>query len=352
MPVPASDADVLALAPVSSSDVWAVGGQPGVTLIEHWDGKSWSVVPSPNVTGDGVVGNGLLSAAAVSATDVWAVGLTTYQTDPDSDQYGRTLTEHWDGTRWSIVPSPNSDAIHIDSELSGVSAVSAGDVWAVGGDGPYVLHWDGKSWSRTITPTPSNRTFFAVSALKDGHVFAGGTVTGSVCEAVVSSAGVTPARSNGTAAGSSVIWHFDQPGRIVDGSGLGLFDSGPRAAGGSYMTRLASAATYPAVDTTTGMSAKLGVGLVVKPTSGTVQTPFGIGWGSDLPLPAGDVTDVQVARPNVPGGWVDWLRGQTLGGATFTPDAGAGTYQFRVRVRNITTGATSGWSTTRVIHVS
>jgi hypothetical protein len=38
---------------MSTSDVWAVGdyycsnGYPSRTLIEHWDGTQWSVVPSP-----------------------------------------------------------------------------------------------------------------------------------------------------------------------------------------------------------------------------------------------------------------------------------------------------------------
>src|SRR4051812_41226283 len=28
---------------VKANDVWAVGGQQGHTLVEHWDGTSWSV---------------------------------------------------------------------------------------------------------------------------------------------------------------------------------------------------------------------------------------------------------------------------------------------------------------------
>jgi hypothetical protein len=66
---------------VSANDVWAVGFSPHPsgtpqylrqTLIEHWNGSSWSVVPSPNPAGKTyVVLNG---AAAISASDVWAVG--------------------------------------------------------------------------------------------------------------------------------------------------------------------------------------------------------------------------------------------------------------------------------------
>src|SRR5438046_2216605 len=39
-----------AVAVVTANNVWAVGGQQGHTLVEHWDGTSWSVVPSPDVS--------------------------------------------------------------------------------------------------------------------------------------------------------------------------------------------------------------------------------------------------------------------------------------------------------------
>jgi hypothetical protein len=125
-----------------------------------------------------------------------------------------------------------------------------------------------------------------------------------------------------------------------------------RAAGSSYTARLASAGTYPFGETSTGAIGRIGVGLVVKPTSGTMQTSFTIRWGSSLALPPGVVTDVQVARPNVPGGWTDCRRGETGPSDTFVPDAGAGTYQFRVRVRSTVTGASSLWSGIRMIQVS
>src|SRR5437764_621866 len=54
----------------------------------------WSVVSSPNV---GTSSNVLNGVAVVSANDVWAVGYYS----------GGTLIEHWDGTSWSVVPSPN-----------------------------------------------------------------------------------------------------------------------------------------------------------------------------------------------------------------------------------------------------
>lgn len=106
---------------------------PGIhTLIEHWDGQQWSIVPSP----DGKTGanalNELQSVAAVSAQNVWAVGYTGLSQNQDG---GTTvgsqsaLVEHWDGHAWSVVQLPAS--FHA-SLLSKVVASPNGDVWALG----------------------------------------------------------------------------------------------------------------------------------------------------------------------------------------------------------------------------
>jgi hypothetical protein len=34
-------------AAVTSNDVWAVGWDLSKSIIEHWNGRRWSVVPSP-----------------------------------------------------------------------------------------------------------------------------------------------------------------------------------------------------------------------------------------------------------------------------------------------------------------
>ena len=125
---------VVALAP---NNAWAVGEatlpvnsseSTGQTLIEHWDGTSWSVVPSPNAGGGSPsAANELFSVAAVSANNIWAVGEFL---DPNLNNY-QTLTEHWDGTSWSVIPSPNATAGR--NYLAGVTALSTGGVVAVGG---------------------------------------------------------------------------------------------------------------------------------------------------------------------------------------------------------------------------
>ena len=96
------------------------------TLVEHWNGTAWTVVPSPNAVGMGTYANFLSDVTSISANDIWAVGYTYSSPSPG----GQTLIEHWDGISWSIVPGPNLGTS--PSELFGVAAVSANDVWAAG----------------------------------------------------------------------------------------------------------------------------------------------------------------------------------------------------------------------------
>ena len=138
------------MAAVSSNDVWAVGsvisGSVAQTFIEHWNGKNWAIVPSPN---DGTGNNLLTGVTAISASDVWAVG--DFQISTSAGTVFQTLTEHWDGTQWAVVRSPNRS--NSENHLLGVSARAAGDVWAVGffakGSAHKTLieHWNGGSWS-------------------------------------------------------------------------------------------------------------------------------------------------------------------------------------------------------------
>src|SRR5207244_1982808 len=105
--------------------------------------------------------NGYLkTVAAISANDVWAVG-DYYNISSVAYQ---TLVEHWDGSNWSIVPSPNVGSLY--NHLYGVAAVSASYIWAVGyydnGNVPYqtlVERYGGPCLTPTPTPTPCPMSF-------------------------------------------------------------------------------------------------------------------------------------------------------------------------------------------------
>ena len=84
----------------------------------------WTVVPNPNPS---VQANCLTSAVSISAKDAWAVG-TEYQPTGSAG----TLAEHWDGTQWTLVASPNPSTEY--DLLIGVTGLAGGDIWAVGQD--------------------------------------------------------------------------------------------------------------------------------------------------------------------------------------------------------------------------
>ena len=142
---------------LASDDVWAVGGvaagSGAKALVEHWDGSAWSVVDTPVV--DDAVSTSLSGVEAIGADDVWAVG-PSYGAVGSQDPAATIM--HWDGAQWSIVPS--HAGTHVT--LTAVSATAGDDVWAVGsrgvghGDSVTVTeHWDGSRWGVVDSPNGS-----------------------------------------------------------------------------------------------------------------------------------------------------------------------------------------------------
>lgn len=154
--VPSAPNELANVAAISANDIWAVGYVGNLpneqTLTLHYDGTSWTRISSPNL---GPQSNGLRAITAISTNDVWVAGF--YYEGNYSTPF-HTLIEHWNGTNWSIVPSPDPAATQ--AQIVGLSAVSANDVWAVGGlravPGPYrtlIKHWNGSTWSVVPSPT-------------------------------------------------------------------------------------------------------------------------------------------------------------------------------------------------------
>ncbi len=166
------------VAAVSAKNVWAVGaygnGNGGLTLVEHWNGTHWKVVASPNINGR--LSDELLGVAAIAANNIWAVG--DYYTASNIRQ---TLIEHWNGTSWSIVPSPN--VANLYDGLSAISAISATNIWAVGsasginGLQTLIEHWNGTRWS--IKSSPGTGRLSGVAAIAANNVWAVGFIIAS-----------------------------------------------------------------------------------------------------------------------------------------------------------------------------
>jgi hypothetical protein len=175
--VPAVSNALYGITAVSATDIWAVGTAQkyGMSLIEHWNGTTWRLVAGPTLRGSAF----LNSVAAVSATDIWAVG-SGY-----GGHQGGTLVEHWNGTKWSIVP----DAGPVEATLYGVSAISATDIWAVGNDGAsstLIEHWDGTSWSDVKSPQLSYYNYLnGVAAVSATDIWAVGEIVNSSGKALV-----------------------------------------------------------------------------------------------------------------------------------------------------------------------
>jgi len=154
-PAPGSDGVLSAIAATSARDAWAVGSFTASsgpkTLIEHWNGTKWAQVPSPNPAGS-VSEIGLNGVAATSASNAWAVGTYT------AGGMEKTLIEHWNGRAWKLVGSPNSD---LQDSLLGVAATSAGNAWAVGlrttktSEQTLIVRWNGTAWKQVPSPSPS-----------------------------------------------------------------------------------------------------------------------------------------------------------------------------------------------------
>lgn len=138
---------------VATNDVWAVGFTASSDLMrtgthaEHWNGSTWTTFTTPNRAGTQT--NSLYGVWAAGANDVWAVGETTTFSN------GVTLIEHWNGSTWTIVNSPSPGTY---GRLNAISGTSPSDIWAVGNDYEQgiqvnlVLHYNGSTWSRVTAP--------------------------------------------------------------------------------------------------------------------------------------------------------------------------------------------------------
>jgi len=171
-----TDNELTDVAVLSPGNAWAVGSDAGnspggQTLIEHWNGSAWALVTSPDPANGG---NFLTAVRAVSATSIWAVG------EDFPGGLEKTLILHWNGTSWKQVASPSPGST--TNELRGISVVSANDVWAVGyvsNDGVHdrtlILHWNGTQWTRVASPDPGGSDDLnAVAAASRGEAWAVG----------------------------------------------------------------------------------------------------------------------------------------------------------------------------------
>src|ERR1700676_2032411 len=150
------DNELLGVSCLSSSNCSAVGfasnGTANQTLVENWNGTAWSIQPSPNVTT--TQESILYSVTCKGPSFCMAVG------DSTIGSHDQSLIEQWNGTAWSVVPSPSPIAAN-DYDLFGVSCasttmcVAVGNVYASGVGLNLVDQWNGTAWTMTTVARPS-----------------------------------------------------------------------------------------------------------------------------------------------------------------------------------------------------
>ncbi|HJT81999.1 MAG TPA: dockerin type I domain-containing protein [Chthoniobacterales bacterium] len=151
------------------------------TLIQHWDGTAWTIVPSPNVSSTDA--SFLIGVRCPSDSECWAVGVG------QNGGENQTLIEHFDGDSWTIVASPNLGVTEWN-QLFDLDCASPNDCWAVGSYAvnvgpPYyeehsltlTFHWDGSAWTTVPSPngSESNNGLGAIDCTSSSYCWAGGS---------------------------------------------------------------------------------------------------------------------------------------------------------------------------------
>ncbi len=172
-PDPGADDQLFSVACSSVDFCAAVGStevgfqRPSQTLVEEWNGKSWSVPSSPN---PGTGNNSLYGVSCTSPKSCTTVG-SSYQNAP--------LVEAWNGTSWTIVTTPNvgQAVLYSVSCTAGETCTAVGNTSSTSGERTLVESWNGSAWSVVTSPDEVglNNALAAVSCLATGGCTAVGT---------------------------------------------------------------------------------------------------------------------------------------------------------------------------------
>ena len=146
----------------------AAGYAPEHSLIERWNGSSWSILPSPQF-GNGVLAE-LRSVSCASAADCSAVGAKLATIDArEGVPLRNSINVHWNGASWKVLPKPgavptNTAAFEVGqlAELNGVSCPTKTRCAAVG-NSAQPERWNGSKWS--LAPYASTSSFSALLAV-------------------------------------------------------------------------------------------------------------------------------------------------------------------------------------------
>jgi hypothetical protein len=156
----------------------------GVPLSYRWNGAKWSLVPAPEPPHQ-TARTYPQGVSCVSATLCFGVGY--YYGGPAGTS---TFAMKWNGTTWTVVPSPNAlppgSKVLLGSLLLDVACTSATSCVAGGGFlhlGVFIMlieHWNGKSWTVAQQANPPGATTSEIDAVSCSNTlscYGVGTVT-------------------------------------------------------------------------------------------------------------------------------------------------------------------------------
>src|SRR6516165_8261818 len=167
---PQGGGELNGVACTSASACTAAGNSNTGNLAERWNGSSWAIQPTPSLPG-GVMSQ-LIGVACTSGAGCLAVGFSTpNHRNVVNHPPQATLAERWNGSTWSIQPTPNPPGA-APSNLNAASCVSRSACIAVGSTSnsrgtslTLAQRWNGHTWRIQPTPSPAD----------------GGTLTGVSC---------------------------------------------------------------------------------------------------------------------------------------------------------------------------
>ncbi len=159
-PAGANKSELLSVSCPSATFCVAAGDSTYVhreSLVERWNGGAWAVMQSRNPVGSTFAT--LRGVSCPNTTSCIAVGGSS------TSGIDETLIEHWDGRRWAIMPSPSPGArLGTQIDLSAVSCPTTTSCVAVGGVStfgigkPVIEHWNGTYWTVMTAADPPGPT--------------------------------------------------------------------------------------------------------------------------------------------------------------------------------------------------
>jgi hypothetical protein len=343
---------ITAIAPTKTSGFIYVGTGDGHVWLTEDNGTTWNDVS-------------LNGAPNIWVSDIWVNPTNANDVYVGLSGYGNGTGHVWHstnaGTSWSDVSGNLPDApansivvdtrttpatIYAGTDFGVLSTTDGGTTWTQFGSGlPATVVLDlllDPITNRLVAGTYGRSAWTAVLP-----VATAGTVLVDVTDA-----GFAPT-STSLALGKLAIWSFPPANTATHGTtagALGLWTSGARSADSAYGYAFTNAGTYTVSDIGTANTSTLAVSPTGAPQSGTTATHFTITWAS-ANVKAGYVVDVEVQRPGA-SGFVAWQTGVRTRSASFTPDAGAGSYAFHARLRKTANSAATDWSPTVTVSVS